>query len=395
MSMYYFINHRRFQRTRNRCQGDNILIYCHYIGGHQLEYLHHIYMYAYSHPEQKFMFVVPKRFYVDSSKMKWPQCENVSFVDIQNEYKQNNGNRYKQAFYRCLELGRVVKKNSVGEIILIELVSYLPFLPLFVSSHIKVKGILYRIYLYEWKQESLFKRIQDALKYLILSKFKVFDKVFLVNDLVSSRYLNNLYSCAKFCYLPDPVAKIEIEDRIDIRKRYSIDKNKQMILHPGGMLRYKGTIEILKALESLDKEILDRYAFVFAGQVSNDIKKDFYRIKERLERKVQIVLIEGFLPFELLANLFEACDRVLIPYKTKSQSSGIVCHSASFRKPVIVAHGGVIGRTVRDYHLGHLLKEATTEEIIEYLIKYPEWEYTPNNYLAEHSVASFNDSLFN
>ena len=53
------------------------LIHTPIISGHQLEYLHHLYLGALERPSDKFFFVVPSRFTVDSAKLDWPEAVNI------------------------------------------------------------------------------------------------------------------------------------------------------------------------------------------------------------------------------------------------------------------------------------------------------------------------------
>lgn len=363
-----------------------VLIHSTFVGGHQLEYLHHLYMGAISRTHNNYVFVVPKNFFIDGESMSWPESSNIQIVTTTYSEK---GGMLTKSYRLCKDLAQYINMYKASEVILIELMGYLPFLPFLISSKVKVSGIIYRIYLYDWKSEPNLKRLLEIFKYLLFSRFRVFDRVFILNDSASSVYLNKLYHTSRFCYLTDPIASLPNYVAKNIRSELGVEQGKTIYLHPGGMLPYKGTIEILKALTLLNEQQLDKLAIIFSGRVTPILREEFDYYLEKLKNKVQIVLIEGYLPFERLADLFITSDYVLIPYKVKSQSSGIVGHAAYYKKPVIVAKGGVIGKLVRKWQLGFLLKSPLPEEIASFLIHPQPFEYKENDYKEEHSVDNF------
>lgn len=373
---------------------NTVLIHCPYIGGHQLEYAHHLYIGAMENKEKKYIFIMPQRFNVDSTKKEWPESSNISFHILSEEEEDTmSASMLKQAYYRSKNLSKYIRMYNATEVILIELILYHPFLPLFVSSNVRVSGILYRIYLYDWKFEYFFKKVLDVFKFFIFSKCKVFDRVFILNDEISSKLLNRIYKSNKFQYLSDPVASVHVQSPIDIRSQYRIPIGNKIILHAGGMGWYKGTIEILKAIDALSEEHLRHYTFIFAGQVSDDIKVEFDYLYRKIKDRVQIIFIEGFLPFELLGNLFIACDRVLIPYSVRSQSSGIVGHAAFYQKAVIAVEGGIIGKLVRKFKLGILIPQSDYQSIMKVLELYPNHHFDNNEYVRSHTVEKFYETI--
>lgn len=367
-----------------------ILIHSTFVGGHQLEYLHHLYMGAISLTHNNYIFVVPKKFFIDGKSLSWPESSNIQMVTTTYSEK---GGMLSKSYRLCKDLAQYINMYKASEVILIELMSYLPFLPFQISSKVKVSGIIYRIYLYDWKSESRLKRLLEIFKYVLFSRFKVFDRIFILNDSASSAYLNKLYHTSCFCYLTDPVASLPDYKGKNIRDELCIDQGKTIYLHPGGMLPYKGTIEILKALTLLNEQQLDQMAIIFSGRITPSIRKEFNYYLEELKDKVQIVLIEGYLPFERLADLFITSDYVLIPYKVKSQSSGIVGHAAYYKKPVIVAKGGVIGKLVRKWQLGYLLNAPTPFYISDFLCHPQTSDYKENNYKEDHSIDNFINTI--
>lgn len=316
-------------------------------------------------------------------------------MDIPDSHIKNVSNVIVSSYYRCKGLGWAVKMTKPDRVIVLDMIEYVPFLPLFVPSSVKVSGIIYRIYLYEWESESFFMKVQDWLKYKIFSRFKVYDRVYMLNDSNAAITLNDKYGTSKFRYLADPVAVIRNPEHLSIRQKYNISKDKVILLHPGGLLPYKGTIEILRALSLLNNKNANKIVVVFAGRVTESIKEEFFLLYRKVEKKVQVVLDEGFLPFEKLGGYFAECDWVLMPYKIKSQSSGVIGHAAYFKKPVIAIKGGLIGNIVKKYNLGILVNDASPSSLVKALEGLPYFDNSKNKYVEEHTVEGFCEKILN
>lgn len=371
------------------------LIHCTSVAGHLLEYLHHLYIGAIGCKDCHFCFVVPHDFQEKKGLFSWPETSNVTFETLEGiVYNVDKLGLLKKSYLKARNLGWYVKRYKPTDVVLLDLISYIPFLPLFVRPSTRISGIIYRVYLYEWKDSKFKKKVEDVAKYLIFSRFDVFHRVFVLNDATASVYLNRLYKSSVFKYLPDPIASQSAYSPKNVRQKYNIGDNKTVYLHPGGMLPYKGTIEILRALDKLDDEELSNLVVIFAGRITPGIKNAFFDFYNRLKNRTHIILKDGFLSFEDLADLFVSCDYVLIPYKVKGQSSGIVGHAAFYNKPVIVAEGGIIGKTVKKWHLGVNIKEPTAKYIMDFISHPRKIDIDGGGYVLTHSVSNFCDIIY-
>lgn len=371
------------------------LIYCNFIGGHQLEYMHHLYEGALAYSDREYVFAVPEDFHKVSGHLSWPTASNVVFDELEERDIPPKGCGFaKSSYINCRSLRRQIKKHQPSEVVLISLIEYLPFLPFLISSKVKVRGILYRVYLYDWKKENWKKKAFDVIKYLLMTKYGVFDKVYILNDGIAAKYLNKLYGTDKFEYLTDPISSLSKYKACNVQKELDIAEDSVVYLHPGGMLRRKGTLEIMKAIELLSPEECKKLVLIFAGRVSDEIKDEFENLLRRIEAKVKVVIVSGFLPFEKLADLFESCNYVLIPYTDNSKSSGIVGHAAYYKRPAIVAKGGIIGKLVRNWQLGYLLDKADAENIAEFL-RMPQKKWRHNDsYIKDHTISNFYTTIY-
>ena len=371
----------------------NTLVFDTSIKGHHLEYIHHLYIGMKGMHDRHFVFVIPDFTNKDQDKYTWPQADNIEFDFISDEEQLALSQKgfWVTSWNRSRLVRKKAKEHQVDSVCLISLMSCMPFLPFIISRTIRISGIVYSIFLYNWKESNIFRKLVNYLIYSIFAWSKNISKVFILNDKSAACYLNKKYDTDKFVFLVDPISSIPqvSKNREQLLSKYNVPIANKVFLHPGGMLSYKGTIDILKAIELLPNEYCQSLTFIFAGRITEEIKTEFYVLYERIKNKVHIMIVEGFLSYEYLADLFLLCDYVLIPYKVKSQSSGIVGHAAFHKKPVVVAKKGLIGKIVKKYRLGFLLPEPTADYIKEFLTELPEWKYSANSYVEEHKVDSF------
>lgn len=362
--------------------------------GHHLEYFNHLYKYIGENKKHiEYVFVVPEEFHNLKDKFVWKSYENISFHYIDEiDLKGHVKNKFKKAFYLSRLLKKTMKALNSKDVFLIDLMTFLPFLPFFLSNKNNVSGIIYHIYLYKWKESSTFGKIQDVLKYLLFTKFSCFSNIFILNDSSSSKRLNTLYKVNKFKYLVDPIVPIKSNELKDLRSQWSINNEDQIILHFGAMTKTKGTLDVLNFVKMASENDLKNMVFVFAGVVKSDIKKEFYKLIDELKVKCSIFVFDEFLDFDFTASLFNSCDIVFCPYQRIYQSSGVIGYSVQFNKPVIVPNQGLLGKLVRNNKIGITYEKFECQIIIDILFKAKKYQIN-NDYLKHHSIEEFSSTI--
>ncbi len=372
-----------------------ILVFSTSLRGHYLEYFHHIYWGALQRPEKEFTFVYPEEDFIQLKQMEWTMAPNVTMKPVKGLGVE--GGVIKKAFVYSKILGREVKITRAKEVVLTNLIQYLPFLPIFVHKTI-VKGIRYSIYLYTWKNDGFKKRFEDVIKCLIIKYAKVISKVLILADNSAAVYLNKKYNTTKFAYICDPVVRINKGAVRDLHQELDLPQDKTIVLHAGDLSYRKGTIALLRGLVSCEKSVLDKYSFIFAGRVSPAIKNSFDILFEQLQAKTKDVkLISGFISFDYLGSLIHTSDLLFLTYLQTEQSSGFVGHAADFGKPVVVINTGLLKKIVRKYQLGYTVPNSSPESIRNFLENYPnsvrKIQPNRNSYLESNSIKGFVDAL--
>jgi glycosyltransferase involved in cell wall biosynthesis len=362
--------------------------------GHHLEYFNHLYKYIGENKKQeKYVFVVPEEFHNLKDKFFWESYENISFHYINKiDLKGHVKNKFKKAFYLSRLLKKTMKELNSKDVFLIDLMTFLPFLPFFLTNKNNVSGIIYHIYLYKWKESSILSKIQDVLKYLLFAKFSCFSNIFILNDSSAFRRLNTLYKVNKFKYLVDPIVPIKSNGLKDLRSQLSVNNEDQIILHFGAMTRTKGTLDVLDFVKRTPENQLKNMVFVFAGVIKSDIRKEFYKLFDELKVKCRIFVFDEFLDFDFTASLFNSSDIVFCPYQRIYQSSGVIGYSVQFNKPVIVPNQGLLGKLVRNNKIGITYDKFEYQIILDILFRAKKYRIS-NDYLKNHTIEEFSSTI--
>ncbi len=318
------------------------------ITGHHLEYIHHLYLGMAERKNVQYVIAIPDTFTNERHIYSWPDADNIKFDFLSKEEisAMSKKNILLSAWNRSRLLRKKVKEHHAGTVFLIMLIAFMPFVLFLLPQKVKLSGIIYRIYLYEWKQMNWLRKTKEVIMFWLLSHSKHTDKVFLLNDSSAVAYLNKLYKTNHFAFLPDPFNKIDYEPKI-IREELGIKGSQKMLLHFGGLSRRKGTITILDSISLLSEDESSKYAFVFAGKVYAEIREVFYQKVEHLKKQCNIIVIDEFCSNELLYDLCHSCDVIIAPYRNTSQSSGVVNYAASFQKIIIGPSKGLIGKLIK------------------------------------------------
>lgn len=364
---------------------DNVLIIDKYVTGHNMEYIHHLYVGAIKKTENHYIFAVPQTFQGYKEKLVWPEAKNIEFFFLPE--KNNNEVQIKNFFSDIKLLNRLIKDNNINKLFFINWIS--PFVFLFLNHKVSISGITYNIYLYFWKSMSLGAKLKTVIKELSMVWNPRVKYNLILNDNVSAKYLNRLYHTDKYRYLPDPFFLPETISK-DIREELTIPKGKKVFLLFGTLSERKGTLDVLKSLTLLKKEELDKYHFIFAGRLTADISPVFYDNYNEIKNNASITLIDHFCSYELINNLCYSCDVILATHKKTSLSSGVIGYAAHYRKPVIGSSKGLIGKLIRRYEIGYQISEITPANLCSAYSKTLISGVNASKYEVENNIDAFN-----
>ena len=370
------------------------LIFDSSVTGHHLEYLHHYYMEAIGHTDEEYVIMVPNDFIKVKKEYDWPYSSNISFFYIpeEDEILLKETNFYKLGWNTSKILQRAVRKIKPDRVLLTMLMQFIPFIIFLLPRNVRVRGIMYKIYLYEEHRMGKLRLAAERLRFWLAARSSKIEKIFVLNDEDSARTFNTLYSTSKFRSLPDPVPSVDFSKVKSVREELGVSPVEKLYLHFGGLDGRKGTIDILKSIIASKKGELKDSCFVFAGRINKNTLNDFYDLLSVAKEKTRILVFDQFCSYDFLWNLCYSCDVILMPYHLTSLSSGILGYAAVFNKPVIGPDNGLIGNLIKKYELGISTQFPLKPEIYNNHIYNS--EKGCSLYVITNSVKKFREEIF-
>lgn len=357
--------------------------------GHHLEYLNHYYKGALERPEQEYIFLVPFSFENVRDKYEWKFAKNIRFEYFEDRElsKCIHTNKYVAGYNKAKLISKSSKLYGADRVLLTILMEVIPFVLFFLPSGIKLRGIIYQIYLYTQSSDSKFRVLIDKFRYWLMARCNKMEKVYILNDEDSANKFNCIFKTNKFTFLPDPVPNVDMNFVKSIRSDLGLNKNDFVYFHFGGLAKRKGTLEILKAIIDSKKESLNDCAFIFAGKVNKDIKDEFYSLLSDAREKARVLVYDEFCSYEFLYNLCYSIDCILMPYKITKLSSGVLGYAAVFKKPVIGPSDGLIGNLIKRNGLGMCLPYVSKDYIKKEFGK--RLQLVETKYVEKNDVSEF------
>ena len=359
-----------------------------------MDYLDQFYLKAVQTPDCDFTFAVPESFHKHKQEMNWPVAPNIHFRFLSDDELIPNQNRgiLSVAWQGSLLIRKILKETKANSLFLIHLVRYMPFLPFLASKNTKIYGIIYRIYLYEWATSSFPKKVIDFVLNWLYANMSSFSRIFILNDKGAASYLNRIWRTDRFEFLVDPY----FGGTGNCCPHPKTFHDKLTFIHLGALSRRKGTINILNALQKLSKTEQQRVCLIFAGQVHQDIRNEFYHAIDKLSKTIEIKVYDDYISFERIGELCTVSDYVLIPYLNTAQSSGIISIAAKYSIPVIGPRQGLLGKLIRSNNLGITLPDVSASSICDQIRKciHSEQITISSDYLSHHTVSEFLSQIF-
>ena len=163
--------------------------------------------------------------------------------------------------------------------------------------------------------------------------------------------------------------KLKNISKEEARKQLQIETSKKLVLFFGFIREYKGLKYLIKAMEKAKHEV-DNLELLLVGDFADKNDKEFYNqlITEYGIQEI-VRIYDGYIPDKEVEKFFVACDIVVLPYISATQS-GIVQIAFGFEKPVIVTNVGGLPDVVTDGKTGYVVEAENEEEIAKAIGKY-------------------------
>jgi len=149
-------------------------------------------------------------------------------------------------------------------------------------------------------------------------------------------------------------------------KQYLKIKEERVLLFFGFIRDYKGLDVLLEALAILKVQL--KFKLIIAGEFYSNEGK-YVKLIDELKLQDYVILYNDFIPQEEVKYYFSACDVVVLPYKSATQS-GIVQIANNFIKPMISTNVGGLGEVIKDGETGYLVEKENPQKLADAISKY-------------------------
>jgi glycosyltransferase involved in cell wall biosynthesis len=173
------------------------------------------------------------------------------------------------------------------------------------------------------------------------------------------------------------------------KKKFGFSENDDVILFFGYIRKYKGLDVLLEAMPQITSAN-PRVKLLIAGEFYDDPKPYLARVQE-LGIARQVNIVDEFIPNERVTEFYAACDVVMLPYKSATQS-GILGIAYGFERPVIVTDVGGLAESVEQGRTGLIVPPESPEALAEAVKQFYELRTTtdfPANVRAKARSNSF------
>ena len=158
----------------------------------------------------------------------------------------------------------------------------------------------------------------------------------------------------------------KIEPRTKAIKSLKLNPNYRYILFFGLIRDYKGLDLLLEAFS--DTEIREKnIKLIIAGEYYSD-PVPYKKLIEKYNLEQNIIQVEQFIPDSEVHLYFNACDLVVQPYKSATQS-GVTQIAYHFNKPMIVTDVGGLKEMCPDGKVGYVVSPHA-DEIKKAILKF-------------------------
>ncbi len=193
---------------------------------------------------------------------------------------------------------------------------------------------------------------------------------FLVHSESDRRDLLQIKADAKYIKNPIPtydVFKIRGLTIEEARTELNENTDTKLLLFFGFVREYKGLKHLLRALPLVVEKVTNVKLLV-VGSFGDD-KAEYLELIESCKMQKYVKIEDSYVPDNEIEKYFAACDAVVIPYESATQS-GIVQLAYEFEKPVIVTEVGGLPDVVREGQTGYVVAPQNPKQLAEAIIQF-------------------------
>lgn len=176
-------------------------------------------------------------------------------------------------------------------------------------------------------------------------------------------------------YKKIPLATFNLFSLTDISKKearnsLNLKQEDKIMLFFGFIREYKGLKHLIRAMPQIVSSFSD-IKLLIVGEFFEGNKNEYLELIKSTGCENSIILYDGYIPDKEVEKYFKACDVVVLPYESATQS-GIVQIAYSFNKPVIATSVGGLPEVVIDSKTGYLVPPCDSKSLTDAIISFYE-----------------------
>jgi glycosyltransferase involved in cell wall biosynthesis len=148
--------------------------------------------------------------------------------------------------------------------------------------------------------------------------------------------------------------KVSELSKNEARERLRLGKDEKVLLFFGFIREYKGLKTLVAAMPEITSSLPACKLLIVGDFLSRQSKKEYADLLESSGCRENVFLIDGYVPDNEVEKYFAACDLVVLPYNSATQS-GIVQIAYGFDKPVVATNVGGLAEVVLDGETGYVV----------------------------------------
>ncbi len=151
------------------------------------------------------------------------------------------------------------------------------------------------------------------------------------------------------------------------RYELSIKQNEKIVLFFGFVRQYKGLKHLITAMPDVRRQ-LGNVRLIIAGSFGSD-REEYLQMIDANQVRDCVEVVDVYIPDYEVEKYFAACDIVVLPYESATQS-GIIQIAFGFEKPVIVTNVGGLPEVVKDGQTGYIVERGNAKQLSDAIVRY-------------------------
>ena len=140
-------------------------------------------------------------------------------------------------------------------------------------------------------------------------------------------------------------------------EKLGINDAKKNLLFFGLIRDYKGLDILIESMSFLNED----YQLIIAGESYGSFDK-YQELIDKSPLKKNIVVLQQYIPDDMVSVLFSAADVLVLPYRSATQS-GVVALAYQMELPMVATDVGALGSTIKKSETGLVVESVTSEAI--------------------------------